>query len=56
MPAKMARSAPRPQFGVPGIAAVVRAVRRSCQNAAKAQKFTPVWGSSGEFRLKEVSP
>jgi hypothetical protein len=32
--------------------AVVRATRLSCQNAGKAQKFTPVRGSSGESRIK----
>ena len=37
------------------IAAVVRAAKRSCQNAAKAQKTNPVWGSSGEFRIRELS-
>ena len=51
MPAKMARSAPRPPFGAPTVTAVVRAASPSCQNAAKAQKFTPVRGSSGESRL-----
>ena len=33
------------------ITAAVRAARRSCQNAATAQKSTPVWGLSGESQL-----
>ena len=51
MLAKMARSAPRSPFGVPRMTAIVRAAKRSCRNAAKAQKFTTVRGSSGESRL-----
>ena len=51
MPAKMVRSAPRPPFGAPTVAAVVRATSPYCQNAAKAQQSTPVRGSSGEPRL-----
>jgi hypothetical protein len=51
MLAKMARSAPRSPFGVPRITAIVRAAKRSCRNAAKAQKSTTVRGSSGESRL-----
>jgi len=50
MLAKMARSAPRSPFGVPRMTAIVRAAKRSCQNAAKAQKSTTVRGSSGESR------
>src|SRR5262245_15267822 len=37
---KMARSAPPPPFGPPGVA-VVRAASLACQNAVKAQKFVP---------------
>ena len=51
MLAKMARSAPRSPFGVPRMTAIVRAAKRSCQNAAKAQKSTTVRGSSGESRV-----
>ena len=51
MLAKMARSAPRSPFGVPRMTAIVRAAKRSCQNAAKAQKSTTVRGSSGESRF-----
>jgi len=42
MPAKMARSAPLPPFRVPGIAAVVRAARLSCQNAGKGQNLREI--------------
>ena len=52
MLAKMARSAPRSPFGVPGMTAVVRAAKRSCQNAAKAQKSTTVrgiWRIPGQY-------
>ena len=51
MSAKMARSAPSAAVRGARMTAVVRAAKRSCQNAAKAQKSTPVWGSSGESRL-----
>ena len=51
MLAKMARSAPRPPFGVPRMTAIIRASKRFCQNAAKAQKSTTVRGSSGESRI-----
>ena len=42
MPARMTRSAPQSPFELPEVRAVVRATRLSCQNAGKAQKFTPV--------------
>jgi FkbM family methyltransferase len=48
MPGKMARSAPLPPFGLPGVTAVVRAASPACQNAGKAQKFAPLRKSSGE--------
>ena len=51
MPGRMTRSAPQSPFELPEVTAVVRATHLSCQNAGKAQKFTPVRGSSGEFRL-----
>jgi hypothetical protein len=34
------------------ITTAIRAARRSCQKAAKTQKSTFVWGSSGESRFK----
>jgi hypothetical protein len=51
MPGKMARSAPRPPFGLPDAPVAVRTSRLSCGKAGKARIFTPVWDSSGEFRL-----
>jgi len=44
---KMARSAPPPPFGPPGVAVVVRAASLACQNAVKAQKFVPPEPSEG---------
>ena len=48
MPAKMARSAPSAAVRGARITAAVRAARRSCQNAATAQKIHPglgfIWG------------
>jgi hypothetical protein len=55
MPARMTRSALQSPFELAEVRAVVRATRLSCQNARKAQKFTPVRGSSGESRLKLIS-
>ena len=52
MPGRMTRSAPQSPFELPEVTAVVRATHLSCQNAGKAQKFTPVRGSSGESRLR----
>jgi len=49
---KMARSAPPPPFGPPGVAAVVRAASLACQNVVKAQKFVPLQESSEESRLR----
>ena len=51
MPAKMARSAPRPPFGLPDAPVAVRTSRLSCGKAGKARIFTPVWDSSGESRI-----
>jgi hypothetical protein len=48
MPGRMPRSAPQSPFELPEVTAVVCATHLSCQNAGKAQKFTPVRGSSGE--------
>ena len=52
MPAKMARSAPRPPFGLPDAPVAVRTSRLSCGKAGKARIFTPVWDSSGESRSR----
>src|SRR5215208_6155963 len=51
MPGRMTRSAPQSPFELPEVTAVVRATHLSGQNAGKAQKFTPVRGSSGESRV-----
>ena len=56
MPGKMARSAPRPPFGLPEVPAAVRTSRLSCGKAGKAQIFTPDWESSGVSRLKNLMP
>ena len=48
MPAKMARSAPRPPFGLPDVPAAIHTSRGSCGKARKAQGFMPlresIWG------------
>jgi hypothetical protein len=54
MPRKMARSAPRPPFGLPDAPVAVRTSRLSCGKAGKARIFTPVWDSSGESRYTEL--
>ena len=51
MPGKMARSAPRPPFGLPDAPVAVRTSRLSCGKAGKARISKPVPGSSGESRL-----
>jgi hypothetical protein len=53
MPGKMARSAPRPPFGLPDAPVTVRTSRLSCGKAGKARIFTPVWDSSGESRFND---
>ena len=55
MPGKMARSAPRPPFGLPEVLVAVRTSRLSCRKAGKARIFTPVRESSGESRLRTKS-
>ena len=52
MPVKIARSAPRPSFGLPELLVAIHTSRQSCCKAAKARIFTPVRESSGESRLK----
>ena len=51
MPAKIARSAPRPPFWLPEMSVAVRTSRLSCRKAGKTRIFTPVRESSGESRL-----
>ena len=55
MPGRMTRSAPQSPFELPEVRAVVRATYLSCQNAGKAQKFTPARVSSGESRFKSFA-
>jgi hypothetical protein len=52
MPAKIARSAPRPLFGLPELTVAVRTSLLSCKKAGKTRVSTPVRESSGESRLK----
>jgi hypothetical protein len=54
MPAKMARSAPRPPFGLPERPVSVGTSRRSCGKAVKPRIFTPVQKSPGESRLNMI--
>jgi hypothetical protein len=54
MQRKMARSAPPPPFGPPGVAAVIRTASLACQNAVKAQKFVQLQESSEESRLMSI--
>jgi hypothetical protein len=51
MPAKIARSAPRPPFGLPELTVAVRTSLLSCRKAGKTRIFTPVPESSGESRV-----
>ena len=48
MPGKIARSAPRPPFGLPDALVAVLTSRLSCRKAGKARIFTPDRESSGE--------
>jgi hypothetical protein len=52
MPGKMARSDPRPAFGLPEVLVAVSTSRLSCKRAGKTRTLMPVWDSSGESRLK----
>jgi hypothetical protein len=51
MPAKIARSAARPPFGLPEMLVAVHTSRLSCREAEKAPIFTPVQESSGESKV-----
>jgi hypothetical protein len=52
MPVKIARSAPRPSFGLPELLVAIHTSRQSCSKAGKARIFALVWESSGESRVK----
>jgi hypothetical protein len=51
MPGKMARSAPRPSFGLPELLVAIHISRQSCCKAGKARIFTQVRESSEESWL-----
>ena len=55
MPGKMARSTPRPAFGLRELLVAIHTSRQSCYEAGKARIFTPVRESSGESRLSCVN-
>ena len=42
MPVKIARSTPRPSFGLPELLVAIHTSRQSCCKAGKARIFTPV--------------
>jgi hypothetical protein len=44
MPGKMARSDPRPSFGLPELLVAIHTSRQSCSKAGKARIFALVWG------------
>ena len=50
MPAKIARSAARPPFGLPEMPVAFHTSRLSCREAEKAPIFTPVQEPSGESK------
>jgi hypothetical protein len=51
MPGKMARSAPRPPFGLPDALVTVLTSRLSCRKAGNRRIFAPDRESSGGSRL-----
>jgi hypothetical protein len=51
MPVKIARSTPRPSFGLPELLVAIHTSRQSCCKAGKARIFALVWESSGESRF-----
>jgi hypothetical protein len=52
MPAKMARSAPRPPSGLPEVTVAVRIALLPCREPGKPRISKPVPGSSGESRFR----
>src|SRR5215510_9792657 len=55
MPVKIARSAPRPSFGLPELLVAIHTSHQSCYKAGKARIFSPVRESSEESRLSCVN-
>jgi hypothetical protein len=51
MPAKMARSAPGPLFGLPEVTVAVRTSLLCCRKAGNTRVITAVRKSSGESRF-----
>ena len=51
----MARSDPRPAFGLPEVLLAVSTSRLSCKRAGKTRTLMPVWDSSAESRLETQS-
>src|SRR6516225_631955 len=49
MPAKIARSAPRPSLGPPELLVAIHTSRQSCSKTGKARIFPPGQESSGEY-------
>jgi hypothetical protein len=56
MPGKMARSAPRPPFGLTDALVAVLTSRLSCRKAGNTRTFTPDRESSGESRSINAHP
>jgi hypothetical protein len=54
MPAKMARSAPRPPSGLPEVAVAVRIALLPCREPGKSRISKPVRESSGESRIERI--
>ena len=51
MPGKIAKSGPRPAFGLPEALAAVHTSRLSCGKAGKTRIYTPIRASFGESQL-----
>ena len=47
MPVKIARSAPRPLFGLPELLVAIHTSRQSCCRAGKGRTFALVWSHPG---------
>ena len=54
MPAKIARSTPRPSFGLPELLVAIHISRLASKDAAKSLPSTLVSESSGECRFKPI--
>jgi hypothetical protein len=54
MPVKIARSTPRPSFGLPELLIAIHTSRQSCCKVGKARIFTPVRGHPGNPGLNHL--